>query len=68
MSQSDKVKRVEPNLSKDELNSRASELEATNEALRESEECYRAVIDNSPAAIFLKDTEGRYLLANKQFE
>ena len=82
MSQSDKVKRVEPDLSKDklceqldelqqrldELNGRASELEATNEALRESEECFRAVIDSSPAVIFLKDTEGRYLLANKQFE
>lgn len=82
MSQSDKIKRVEPDLSKDklceqldelqqrydELNSRASELETTNEALRESEECYRAVIDSSPAVIFLKDTEGRYLLVNKQFE
>ena len=28
----------------------------------------RAVLDNTPAAIFLKDTEGRYLLVNRAFE
>ncbi len=37
-------------------------------ALRESEERFRAVVDHSPAAISLKDTEGRYLLANKRYE
>ncbi len=36
-------------------------------ALRESEGRFRAFIDNSPAAILLKDTEGRYLIANKQW-
>lgn len=33
----------------------------------EVEERFRAVIDNSPAAIVLKDTEGRYLMVNKTF-
>ena len=28
----------------------------------------RAVLDNTPAAIFLKDPEGRYLLVNRAFE
>ena len=37
------------------------------EALRESEARFRAVVENSPAAIFLKDTEGRYLLANRKY-
>lgn len=37
-------------------------------ALRESEARFRAVIDNSPAAIIVKDTEGRVLLVNKQWE
>lgn len=35
-------------------------------ALRESEERLRSILDNSPAVIFVKDLEGRYLLANRQ--
>lgn len=38
------------------------------EGLRESEARFRAIIDNSPALIFLKDSEGRYLLVNRRFE
>ncbi|NQU56272.1 MAG: PAS domain-containing protein [Rhodospirillales bacterium] len=38
-----------------------SSLFLTNSAL------FRSVIDNSPAAILLKDTEGRYLVANRQW-
>ncbi len=37
-------------------------------ALRESEARFRAVIDNSPAAIVVKDADGRLLLVNKQWE
>jgi len=37
------------------------------EALRESEARLQAIMDNSPAMIFLKDTEGHYLHFNRQF-
>ncbi len=37
------------------------------QALRDSEARFRAVVENSPAAIYLKDTEGRYLLANRTY-
>ncbi len=40
----------------------------TDEALRDSEARFRAIMDNSPALIFIKDLEGRYLQANRQFE
>ena len=40
----------------------------TDEALRDSEERFRAIMDNSPALIFIKDLAGRYLQANRQFE
>jgi PAS domain S-box-containing protein len=38
------------------------------EALRASEARFRAIMDNSPALIFLKDTQGRYLEVNRRFE
>ena len=38
------------------------------EALRESEERFRTVVDHSPAKIHIKDLEGRYLLVNKEAE
>jgi len=37
-------------------------------ALRESEERFRAIVDNSPAEIVLKSTAGQYLLVNREFE
>jgi diguanylate cyclase (GGDEF)-like protein/PAS domain S-box-containing protein len=37
------------------------------EALRESEERFRAIVDNSPSAILLKGMGGRFLIANKQW-
>jgi PAS domain S-box-containing protein len=42
--------------------------ERVERALRESEERLRAIIDNCPSAIFVKDPEGRYLLANRACE
>ncbi len=38
------------------------------EILRESEARFRAIMDNSPALMFLKDIEGRYLQINRRFE
>jgi PAS domain S-box-containing protein len=40
----------------------------TEAALRQSQLRLRAILDNSPALIFLKDVEGRYLQVNPQFE
>ncbi|MBF0466952.1 MAG: PAS domain S-box protein [Nitrospirae bacterium] len=37
-------------------------------ALRETNERLQAIIDNTTAVIFLKDTNGRFLLVNKQYE
>jgi PAS domain S-box-containing protein len=45
-----------------------TERKQVQEKLRESEARFRAILDNSPTKIFLKDTEGRYLLVNRQFE
>jgi PAS domain S-box-containing protein len=39
--------------------------EQAENAWRQSEERLRAIIDNCPSAIFVKDPSGRYLLANK---
>ena len=36
-------------------------------ALRKNQQLVQSIIDHSPTLIFLKDTEGRYLLINKQF-
>jgi PAS domain S-box-containing protein len=38
------------------------------ENLLESEERMRGILQHSPSVIFLKDTEGRYLLINRRFE
>jgi formate hydrogenlyase transcriptional activator len=38
------------------------------DVLRERERLIHAILDNSPALIFLKDMEERYLLVNKEFE
>jgi PAS domain S-box-containing protein len=39
----------------------------TERALRESKAWLRAIMDNSPAMIFLKDAKGRYLHYNREF-
>ena len=38
------------------------------EARRESEERLQAILDNATALIYLKDTEGRFILINRQLE
>ena len=44
-----------------------SERKEAERRNREFEERFRAVIDNSPAAIILKDTDGRFLIVNETF-
>ena len=46
----------------------AAERRRAEEALGESEARIRAILDNSPNLVFLKDTQGRYLDVNRQFE
>lgn len=46
----------------------AAERKRSAEELCESEARLRAILDNSPGMVFLKDTEGRYLHVNRQFE
>ncbi|NIQ00915.1 MAG: PAS domain-containing protein, partial [Nitrospinaceae bacterium] len=46
----------------------AIERKRSQQALRESEERLRSLLDNAPTAIYLKDLEGRYLTANPQHE
>lgn len=43
-----------------------SERKKMESALRESEERLHSILDNSPAIIFVKDLDGRYLLTNRE--
>lgn len=43
-------------------------LKTTEAALRESENQLKAILDHSPAEVYLKDAEGRYVMVNRQFE
>lgn len=45
-----------------------TEQRQIEEALRQSQMLLANIIDNSPAAIYVKNTEGRYLLINRTFE
>lgn len=45
-----------------------TERRRATEALRESQQLLQAIVDNSPAVIYVKDLAGRYLLVNRRFE
>jgi PAS domain S-box-containing protein len=70
----DEVRRLNTEL-ETRVAQRTAELAATNEALarreqqlRESDRLLRAILDNSPVAITVKDLEGKYLLVNPRAE
>lgn len=50
------------------FNKMGQEIEHRTNLLKNSEERFRAIIDNSPSAIYLKDTDGKYLLVNRRFK
>ena len=52
----------------EDLNQEITERKLVEDSLRESEENFRAVVDHSPTAIMLKDADGRFLIANRQWE
>jgi PAS domain S-box-containing protein len=45
-----------------------SDRKQAEQALRQSEERLQAILDHSPAVVYLKDLQGRFLLVNRQFE
>lgn len=45
-----------------------TERRRATEALRESQQLLQAIVDNSPAVIYVKDLAGRYILVNRRFE
>ncbi|MGK4005827.1 AAA family ATPase [Sorangium sp. So ce1036] len=49
-----------------ELEQENAERRRAEQALRANQATLQAIVDNSAAAVFLKDREGRYLLANRQ--
>jgi PAS domain S-box-containing protein len=47
---------------------RTAQLAAANRALEESEQRFADIMDHSPAAIFVKDLDGRLIVVNRSFE
>ncbi|MDH5561449.1 MAG: PAS domain S-box protein [Deltaproteobacteria bacterium] len=45
-----------------------TERKKTEIALKESEEKFRAILDNSNTVVYLKDTQGKFIFVNKLFE
>ncbi|MEG3878293.1 PAS domain-containing protein [Microcoleus sp. herbarium7] len=51
-----------------ELQREILERQNTQKALRKSEALLQAILDNSTAIIYIKDADGKYLLANRHFD
>ena len=51
----------------DDLRQEIRERERAEEARRASLEMLQSIMDNSPAIIYLKDVEGRYMLINRRY-
>lgn len=54
--------------SNEQLQKEVVERRRAEEALRESEERFKAFMDNSPAVAFVKDEEGRFIYINQPFK
>ncbi|KYC43288.1 hypothetical protein WA1_14455 [Scytonema hofmannii PCC 7110] len=52
----------------DRLNQEIAERQRTEAALKESESRLQAILDETTAVIFLKDTEGKFITVNRTFE
>lgn len=46
---------------------RTAQLEAETQARRQSQRLLEAVVENSPAVIYVKDLDGRYLMVNRRY-
>jgi len=51
-----------------ELENEAAESKQTYEALQEEHRHLRAIVDNANLPIYLKDSEGKYIFVNREFE
>ncbi|HEX4228961.1 MAG TPA: ATP-binding protein [Bryobacteraceae bacterium] len=49
------------------VSERTLELQRANQMLSQSEDRLHSILDNSPTAVYMKDLEGRYMFANRQF-
>ena len=52
----------------EEMRIETSERERAEQALHENQQRLRAILENSPSIVFLKDADGRYLDCNHAFE
>lgn len=50
------------------FNSMAAEIKHRTEALAESEERFRSIMDNTTSVVYAKDPECRYLFVNRRYE
>ena len=50
------------------VEARTAESAQTTHALRETERRLQSILDNTTAVIYVKDSEGRYILVNRQWE
>ncbi len=64
------LRRIQTRLEKQnaQLEQEVAERKKAKWALQESEERLQAILDNSPAVIYVKDTLGCYTLVNRRFE
>jgi two-component system CheB/CheR fusion protein len=53
---------------KAQLEQEIVERKKAEHSLQESEQRLQAILDNSPAIIYVKDTQGRYMLINRSYE